>query len=184
MRTCLLAFLGLFLLGSSDKKPVEKKLGPEWTLDQNGWYQRPIQAKAYALSDSIRYSMVTQGKKMVDVSESDDGRSYSVGIEADTDPLVSGPVMRMGRPVFQVKVDERGRIVEYTVTLGDVTYYDFNGDGIIDGIVGRNTTRIVYQDRWVVVRNDRRGGLSHLNRATSDDGKTIYEFENGAWKAK
>lgn len=78
---------------------------------------------------------------------------------------------------LNIRNNKDGSVAEYTVVLGDVRYYDINGDGFIDWMEDRRPrvrrVWILFEGTFVEVRAGRHGPVG-------DD----YQFVAGRWVSK
>ena len=84
----------------------------------------------------------------------------------------------------KVTKDEKGRVSEYTVFLGQMVYFDLNGDGVLDAKYDRkaNQPMIFINGGYVPVEDNVDGFRSRAKWGVGR--KTRYVFEGDAWKVQ
>jgi hypothetical protein len=173
MRTFLLVCCGMLLLAAFGSGAGEKELGPEWTPGPSpGVFKRLIAAEAQrsAAGDVTTYTLTTLGKTPIAVREADDRQGIGVSFR--------------GEASFGMRKNAQGDLASCSFSVGEVTYFDFDGDGHIDALIdgtparGRQP-RIVYDGRFVDVRDYLNVFADRV--AQGRDGKR-YVFRDGKWQ--
>jgi hypothetical protein len=147
----------------------QRKLGPEWTRvgDQ---YRRKVEVNGvrYAAGNVSSYTLPLENDEVF-VSEVDDNRGFKVS-------------HRYGQ--LEVKKDGRGRVAAHTAVLGEMLYFDLNGDGVIDAMYDGKAKRalIFFEGRYVQVE-DSKAGFDSGPRWAIGRG-TQYIFAGDHWITK
>jgi hypothetical protein len=130
------------------KVEVQNVLGQ--VQEQSG-YTRPLVGSMFRLDKGHYTSYGVKLKKYtLTTREEDDLKSLIVSMKGDalTDP---------NRLYFSMECDEKGKTTRHVVSFGAITYYDLNGDGVIDCWTDSRKTplapTIIYEDRMIEVES-------------------------------
>src|SRR5438132_1104937 len=113
--TCVVVLLGVFR--------IAREFGPEWTKD-GLTYRRIVSIPvAHLAAGNVSGYELKMDYDTLHISEVDDNAGFSIE--------------RRPCEEFEVRKNRDGSVSEYRIVLGDVRYYDLNGDGFIDSMEDR-----------------------------------------------
>ncbi len=161
------AVLAVFVAAAS-AYALQRQFGREWTKVGDEYHRTvEVKVKHSAGGNVSNYKLPLENGEVF-VREVDDGRGFTVG---------SHPYGE-----FQVVKDDKGRVTEYSVVLGNSRYFDLNGDGSIDAMYTGDPRipMIVFEGRTVRVEDSKTG--FGTRRVWAEGRGAEYLFEDGRWR--
>jgi hypothetical protein len=83
---------------------------------------------------------------------------------------------------LEVTKDDSRRVAEYKVRLGEIVYFDLNGDGLLDALAGKQQPPMILVQNCFIEVNDSKGQFPRTKRAVETG--IEYVFEGDRWRPK
>ena len=173
-------------IGDAADKPAYK-FGREWTLNKDGdIYYKKIEIPVGRRSNGAEWAWYTveMEKNTVQITEYDANRGVTVR---------ASPRGDLGKTFVDANIllDDKGNPESTTISLGKNSYFDLDGDGVIDALYdkqGRDLVpKVIFEGRFVQVEDFKTGFGAAKGQKPTMWGlgrKVQYVFDNGVWNQK
>ncbi len=181
LTTALAVVIGWSIVMATDKPP--RQLGPEWKKDGTLMRRKmeiPLARQASGRPEWTIYT-VEMENNTVQITEND--TNGGVGVS-------SAPIKDLSAEYMSVasRMNEEGKVREFTLHLKDNVYFDLDGDGMIDAFYDKRgkdcTPMVIFEGRFVQVEDFKSSFAASKGEKVTmwGIGRTVqYVFDKGVW---